>query len=107
MAFTKQKLDSYIARCTSGPDGCILWTGYRTANGYPQVEHKKKKAYLHHLMLEDKLGRPIAEGMHVAHTCANRNCINADHLYETRRRVIKTLAQKCPGWVYPGQKTSV
>lgn len=67
-------------------DGCWEWTGTHSQQDYPQVGFSKpiveggRATFLaHRLMLEAKVGYSI-EGMHAHHTCANRWCINPDHL---------------------------
>lgn len=37
---------------------------------------------VHRLVLAEKLGRPIREGMYALHTCGRRWCVEASHLYE-------------------------
>lgn len=51
-------------------------------DGYPIKKIEGKLVRLHRLALEEKLGRPIREGMYALHRCHNRWCINGDHLYE-------------------------
>ena len=66
--------------------GCWMWTGTHSQQDYPQVGFSKpiveggRATFLaHRLMLEAKVGHSI-EGMQAHHTCANRACINPDHL---------------------------
>jgi hypothetical protein len=59
--------------------GCWVWTGY-TKRGYPVHRSPKVGAVrVHRLVLEAKLGHEL--GVNQAHhACANRACINPDHL---------------------------
>lgn len=73
-------------RSQQDANGCWEWTGARHQQNYPQVGFSKPpaegmpKTYTaHRLMLEAKAGHSI-KGMHAHHTCANRGCINPDHL---------------------------
>lgn len=64
------------------PDGCWLWTGARTANGYGGLTLGGKDRGAHRVSLEYSLGRPLAKGMLACHSCRNRHCVNPAHLRE-------------------------
>lgn len=64
---------------------CWLWTGATTLLGYGKMRLNGKLQLAHRIMLAEKLGRPIADGMVAAHApiiCHNRSCINPEHLRE-------------------------
>lgn len=84
-----------IERRTDRSGDCHLWTGAVTGPGYPEITFEQKSYRLHRLVLERKLGRPIAPGMMACHQCEHlyppgdisyRRCINPDHLEEGDKR---------------------
>lgn len=75
-----ERLDSNIRR--DGADGCWPWIGGRTPRGYGQMMVRRRRVYVHRLMLEEALGRPIRPGLMALHRCDNPPCCNPSHLYE-------------------------
>lgn len=66
---------------------CHEWQRTLSADGYPQFRYGNKKKYIqvHRLSLEAKLGCPL--GTQTAHhTCANKKCVNPDHLQQATHR---------------------
>ena len=55
-------------------------------DGYPIKQVKGKNIYLHRVALEERLGRPIKQGLLALHTCHNRWCVEGEHLYEGTHR---------------------
>lgn len=76
---TKQQAVARVLSTTPLPTGCIVVSRHP---GYKQVVIDGAALGLHRVMLEHKLGRPIATGLLALHTCDHKPCVNPDHLYE-------------------------
>ena len=63
-------------------DSCVELSHNLDKDGYPVITDGDKKLRAGRLALAHKLGRPIESGKYACHTCNNRRCINANHLYE-------------------------
>lgn len=61
-------------------NGCHTLTNIATK--YPCVLIHGTKTQLSRHFLEEKLGRPIKDGMLACHECGNNRCVNPDHIYE-------------------------
>ena len=61
-------------------DGCWLWTGHRTTNGYGRLHFDGRGIQAHRLAWEWTNG-PIPEGLRVCHRCDVPNCVNPEHLF--------------------------
>jgi len=66
---------------SAGPDGCWLWTGYRSATGYGQIivcpEYKR---FSSHRLAWTVTHGDIPAGLYVLHSCDNPPCCNPAHL---------------------------
>jgi len=74
----RDPIDHFWSRVN--PEGCWLWTGARTADGYGNLSIRGRLVRAHRLAFELARG-PIPEGMHVLHRCDVRNCVRPDHLF--------------------------
>jgi HNH endonuclease len=66
-------------------DGCWLWPGSTTLNGYGTVtasppEVAKRRPLLVHRVTYEHFVGPIPEGMELDHWCRKRSCCNPKHL---------------------------
>jgi len=63
-------------------DDCIEFECGADKAGYPCVRFHGIKRNAGMVVLERKLGRYLRNGYETCHTCNNKKCINARHLYE-------------------------
>jgi len=71
-------------------DGCWLWTGCRSRQGYGRFKIDGVMKYAHRIAYEWLRG-PFPEGRELDHLCLNPSCVNPEHLEvvsksENRRR---------------------
>jgi hypothetical protein len=60
-------------------DGCWLWTGRLTPDGYGIFDVKTTTVRAHRFAYELHVG-PIPPGLEIDHLCRVRHCVNPDHL---------------------------
>lgn len=61
-------------------DDCWIWTGSLDRHGYPRISVTGGQIMIHRLTLEASLGRRLGLDEHAHHRCANRSCVNPEHL---------------------------
>lgn len=66
-------------------EGCWMWTGTRSAQGYGVITHVGKTRMAHRVAYEFAQGE-IAPGLVVDHKCHNRVCVNPGHLQAVTRK---------------------
>lgn len=62
------------------PAGCIEWPYAKRANGYGTIFRKGVRTTVNRVVCEMVHGAPPEAGMHAAHECGNRPCVNPAHL---------------------------
>ena len=84
-----ERVQARMARVDmSDPTACHEWPAARSESGYGLVGRGRRGSGIvrvTRVVLEEKLGRPIAPGMFALHTCDNPPCCNLAHLYEGSR----------------------
>lgn len=89
---------------SGGLGACWPWTGARQRDtqrrrgGYGIFDRFGKHCFAHREALQRSLGRPIADGMFVIHSCDNPPCCNPSHLREaTHAENMRDMAAKGRG----------
>lgn len=67
------------ARALKQDNGCWLWPGAKTPQGYGKIGRGGVTLYVHRVMHEAHVG-PIPPGNIVMHSCDEPSCCNPDHL---------------------------
>lgn len=85
-------LERLLEKGIAGPGGCVIWTGALGASGYGSLSIPGRSGGSPHRAIYELLNGPIPEGLHVDHTCHNRDlycqadrclhrrCFNPHHL---------------------------
>jgi hypothetical protein len=92
--YNRRWLATRFAKTVKTENGCWIWQGFITANGYAQSSWKNKTGHVHrrvYIILHGELPSSID----VCHTCDVRLCINPDHLWAgTRKQNVKDMTAK-------------
>lgn len=75
-----------FAAWTQLTDGCHLWTGTISENGYGRFTVNRRFVQAHRWAYEQVHG-PIPPGLQLDHLCRNRACVNVAHLEAVTGRV--------------------
>ncbi len=76
----KQRRHPFADRYVVDEHGCWVWQGYKVKNGYGQLTFKRRRWLAHRLSFSLHHGDLPEGDLQVHHRCANRACINPDHL---------------------------
>lgn len=76
-AFTPE--ERFWQKVSKSPTGCWEWTGARSNTGYGSFRYRGHAVNAHRMVLH-LIGSDVPEGMVVDHKCANRACVNPNHL---------------------------
>lgn len=92
---TFQSVEERFWSKTEKQGGCLIWMG-SLLRGYGQFRYKGATRYAHRVAYELAYGS-IPEGMHLDHTCWNRQCVTPEHL--------KVVTQALNNQNYPGARS--
>jgi HNH endonuclease len=74
-------------------DGCWIWTGKKSADGYGRIIIHQQFFYAHRVSYELHKGA-IAPGLVLDHLCKNRICVNPNHLEPVTARENNTRVMR-------------
>jgi len=90
----------FLAKRIITDDGCWLWMGGLTSNGYGQLLKKIwNSGYAHQWSCHhwNKSPLPAEKGYCIKHSCDNKQCVNPEHLsYGTLQENIKEMEERHP-----------
>ncbi len=76
----KQRRDPFADRYVINEHGCWVWQSYRVKNGYGQLTFKRRRWLAHRLSFFLCHGELPEGDLQIHHRCANRACLNPEHL---------------------------
>lgn len=94
----ENELDRLLRWCRPSKNGCLVWLGYRTTDGYGRLSKSSGGLELAHRMAWRLVHGPIPDGKCVLHHCDNPPCVRVDHLFlGTQNDNMKDMAAKGRG----------
>lgn len=91
----KTSAERLSAKTKKNEDGCLLFTGSLSPEGYGRIGNGKQTTLAHRLSYELANG-PIPEGMTILHTCPNKGCVNPEHLKLATWSEVRTDVRRAP-----------
>lgn len=71
-------------------DGCLLWTGTKTRDGYGRISVSGQMRVVHQVAWKLETGAPVPDGLFLDHVkargCRHRNCVKVTHLEPVTNR---------------------
>ena len=87
-------IDALLARTRRTPNGCRIWLGARTTDGYGHVRTGPSSwDYTHRLVWQARHGRIPADRI-IDHRCRRRACLELRHL-----RLVTYSENNLAGWI--------
>lgn len=82
----------FAGRYVVDANGCWIWQGEITANGYGRFSVGSRNLLAHRWAYEQARG-PIGDGLTIDHLCRVKSCVNPDHLEPV---TIRDNILRCP-----------
>lgn len=79
-------LDRFVSKLQIEENGCWIWSGATSKNGYGQIKVERCVVYAHRLAYQLFVGE-IPDGLTIDHLCRERLCVNPAHLEAVALRV--------------------
>lgn len=79
--YDRKWIGRVMARSVLGPDGCLLWQGFKSWNGYGSTTYRARRVAAHRRIYELYHGVSVSRWQYVCHTCDRPNCLNVQHLW--------------------------
>lgn len=87
------------SKCVRDENGCLLWQGLKTWNGYAQDQYRTKTKQLHRVMYQIVHNVTLPSNIDVCHSCDVRHCIEPKHLWTgTRKQNVDDMTAKARHW---------
>jgi len=94
----------FVKNIDLSSDECIIWPYRKTQKGYGQITKSTGFGRAHRYSYSVHVGK-IPKGMHVLHTCDQRDCINPNHLWiGTHSENMQDMLKKGRGHKARGEK---
>ncbi len=122
----RNTLPKIMERVDKQANGCWVWTGFITPQGYGACGYRGRRHTLAHRVVYQELVGPIPDGLtldHLCHTndhgcsggnsCLHRRCVNPEHLEpvtfeENNSRGVFARKTHCPaGHPYSGENLGI